>query len=214
MLVMVIDTETSGLPKEKNASIYQTRLWPHALQLSFLVYDTEKHEVPAHYNTLIRIPDSVEIDPRSIEIHGITREACVARGVPIVDALQHVNDWVAVCELVVGHNISFDKRVLLVEYIRNSMPGFGKDIRTRFYCTMKNGINICKILATGRNGDTYHKYPRLAELYRTLFNEERNGLHYAFADVLACLRCYCAMNGLPDPKTGAASVQRLFRGGM
>lgn len=210
MLIMVIDTETSGLPKTRDASIYQTRLWPHVLQLSFLVYDTEKHKIPAHYNTLIRVADSVEIDPGSIKIHGITREACVARGVPIADALHHVNDWVAVCDVVVGHNISFDKRMLIVEYIRNEMPGFGKDIKSRFYCTMKNGVNICKIEAIGKNGDVYHKYPRLGELYRTLFNEEPTGLHDAFADVLACLRCYCAMNDLPDPRASGSSTEGLF----
>ena len=32
MKVLVFDTETSGLPTEKNASIYKTNVWPHIVQ--------------------------------------------------------------------------------------------------------------------------------------------------------------------------------------
>ena len=45
MKIVVFDTETSGLPKEKNASIYETDKWPYILQLSFIIYDIERNEI-------------------------------------------------------------------------------------------------------------------------------------------------------------------------
>jgi hypothetical protein len=39
MKVLVFDTETSGLPSERNSSILDTVKWPYILQLSFMVYD-------------------------------------------------------------------------------------------------------------------------------------------------------------------------------
>ena len=35
-IILVFDTETTGLPKGKNPSIYKTELWPHIIQLSYL----------------------------------------------------------------------------------------------------------------------------------------------------------------------------------
>jgi len=37
MRVLVFDTETSGLPTEKNPSIYETQKWPYIIQLSFAI---------------------------------------------------------------------------------------------------------------------------------------------------------------------------------
>ena len=44
MKVLVFDTETTGLPKD-NSNIYRTDMWPHVLQLSYLMYDTEKNKI-------------------------------------------------------------------------------------------------------------------------------------------------------------------------
>ena len=210
MLVLVLDTETSGLPERRDASIYQTRLWPHVLQLSFIVYDTKASEILILFNNLIKIDESVVISPQSTEVHGITREACQASGMPITDALHLLNYWAAQADVVVAHNMSFDKRMLLVEYIRANMPGFGKEIRPKYCCTMKSGANLCKIETRGKDGDIYFKYPRLSELYRFLFGEEAFGLHDAAADVLICLRCFCRMNDIEDPAICCQAFQVQF----
>ena len=44
MKVLVFDTETTGLPKD-NSNIYRTDMWPHVLQLSYLMYDTNKNKI-------------------------------------------------------------------------------------------------------------------------------------------------------------------------
>ncbi len=210
MLVLVLDTETSGLPEKRDASIYQTRLWPHILQLSFIVYDTKAAEILILFNNLIKIDDSVVVSPESTAVHGITKQACQAAGVPITDALHLLNYWAVQADIVVAHNMSFDKRMLLVEYIRTNTPGFGKEIKPKYHCTMKSGADLCRIETKGKNGDIYFKYPKLSELYYFLFGEEACGLHDAIADVLICLRCFCRMNDIEDPALCCSTFQIQF----
>ena len=40
MYVLTFDTETTGLPKSRNASIEDSEQWPHIVQFSFLGYKT------------------------------------------------------------------------------------------------------------------------------------------------------------------------------
>ena len=79
-----------------------------------------------------------------------------------------------------AHNISFDISVMMAEFLRAS-------INTSFLdwpqiCTMKSSIDFCDL--------PNKKFPRLAELYRQLFNEDFANAHDALADVLACARCF------------------------
>ena len=61
MKIVVFDTETSGLPTEKNASIYQTNKWPHILQLSYIVYDTDNHTIVTVEDDYINIDDGIDV---------------------------------------------------------------------------------------------------------------------------------------------------------
>ena len=42
MKVLVFDTETTGLPTERNASITNMEAWPHIVQLSYILYDVDE----------------------------------------------------------------------------------------------------------------------------------------------------------------------------
>ena len=210
MIVLIVDTETSGLPQKKNASIYQTELWPYIVQLSFIVYDIESHSILHSYDQIIYVPPHVKIHPAAIKVHGIDSNIIQKKGIPIEQALIHLNQWAAQSELIVGHNISFDKRMLYVEFIRNKIHGFGDRIKPVFYCTMKKGASICNIIAKSESGDSYIKYPKLSELYQHLVKQSPNGLHNAFCDVLICLRCFCIMEGYDDPCRVSPAVRDMY----
>lgn len=193
MKVLVFDTETTGLPTERNPSIMETTSWPHVLQLSYILYDSETKRIIEMQDNLIKIPTGVEITPGSEAIHHITRLMCEDRGIDIRDALNKFNKTLDKADVIVGHNISFDKRLIMVECIRTN-------IRQRFtvngakiaeYCTMKRSSELCQIERTNSTtGETYFKYPTLSELHNKLFGFKPNGAHNAFADILICLRCY------------------------
>jgi DNA polymerase III epsilon subunit-like protein len=191
MKVFVFDTETSGLPKERNPSIYDTDKWPHVMQVSYIIYNTDTGEIDEKYDAYIKLNTWVIVDPVSEGIHGITREIMDTKGVPIQEALVRVRDALGKVDICVGHNVSFDKRFLIVEGIRNS-------IRMNFpadYCTMKNGKEMCKIDFTFSNGEKGFKFPKLMELYEHLFPgiPAPQNLHNSFADTIITLKCYCKM---------------------
>tara|TARA_B110000858_G_scaffold115278_1_gene131773 strand:- start:841 stop:1470 length:630 start_codon:yes stop_codon:yes gene_type:complete len=202
MKVLVFDTETTGLPKGRNPSIYETINWPHIIQLSYIVYDSETNELITVEDDYINIADSVNIDPDSEKIHKISREM-LQDGIPIEVALDKFNRFSNKCDLLVGHNVSFDKRMIMVEGIRNKVHMIVNDT----YCTMKNSIELCKIEAISKNGDKYFKYPKLSELYVELFKKEPKNTHNALIDILICMRCFCKM----ELKTDISRINRTIR---
>ena len=209
MKVMVFDTETSGLPKERNPSIYDTDKWPHVMQVSYIIYDTETGEVDETYDAYIKLNTWVIVDPVSIQIHGITQEIMDKKGIPIQEALIHLRDALGKVDLCVGHNVSFDKRFIIVEGVRNN-------IRMNFptdYCTMKNSKNICKIQFTFSDGTKGFKYPKLMELYEHLFPDipAPQNLHNSFADTIVTLKCYCKMAHNVNLSLDSRHFRALFR---
>ena len=195
MKVLVFDTETTGLPINK-PQVSDVNKWPHVIQLSHILYDTDNNIIIDCYDDIIKLDDNVNISEESIKIHGITRSQSKRKGIDLCDALDKFNEILLKADIIVGHNVSFDIKMIMVELKRNNKEqlfsnsqGYG----IKEYCTMKKSVNICKILKTKENGDTYYKYPRLSELHINLFKTHPNGTHDSMADVLICLRCYCKL---------------------
>ena len=137
MYVIIIDTETTGLfPRNKNPSththgassapfnpsVHDT--YPYAVQVSYAIIDTSSPFFPIveDYDAIVRISDETPLPAESVAIHGITRDIIRTRGVPIehvLSILQRSIDTYDV-QLVVGHNVQFDLRVLSTEYSRCS----------------------------------------------------------------------------------------------
>ena len=193
MKVLVFDTETTGLPTGRNPSIMDLNKWPHVLQLSYILYDSETKKLLEMRDDLIKIPLDVEITPGSEAIHHISRLMCEDRGINIRDALNYFNKAIDKADVLVAHNISFDKRLLMVECMRTKIKQHftTNGERKPEYCTMKNSTDLCQIPVTNSNtGENYFKFPTLSELHLKLFGTKPNGTHNALADILICLRCY------------------------
>ena len=214
MIVLVVDTETTGLPLKRDASVLQTSLWPHIVQLSFILYDTEQNKSLTCQDHIIQIPDSVTMSKESEKIHGITRSMMNRKGISIAEALDYFDKAINKADVVVAHNLSFDKRLLMVEARRLKRPQYftknGRGIKE--YCTMKNTRNDCNLVTTRKDGTTFVKSPKLVELHKYLFKTTPNNLHNAMADILVCLRCYMKKVHDKDILSNAqSSISRLFR---
>jgi DNA polymerase III epsilon subunit-like protein len=216
MLILCFDTETTGLPEGRYTSIYETEKWPYIVQLSFVVYDTEKKEIVKEYDEIIKIEKTVELTPKSVEIHGITREMIETRGIPVTEALRAFKCALQMSDCSIGHNLSFDKRLLIVESIRNK--GFDSNddsvIQFRFskeFCTMLNSVDVCKIKMFRKDGTTYYKYPTLLELHKHLFQIKPHNAHNSKVDVLICLRCYCKLALSYDLSRESREFRRMYR---
>ena len=149
MFVLILDTETTGLFPRGAASIPRggdkrplrsasTPSAPHtntnnnksplpyAVQISYAIIDTSSPFFPIveDYDAIIRISETTPLPEESVKIHGITRDIIRSKGVPIEHALsilQRSLDTYDI-QLVVGHNIAFDLRVIETERGRQAPP--------------------------------------------------------------------------------------------
>lgn len=192
MLVLVFDTETSGLFPKNNIGDN-----PYMIQLACILYDTHSSKIINRINSLIKI--DFEVGEEVIKLTGITNDNIKENGEDINIVLDNFNSLLLKCDILVAHNMEFDLRVIDMEMKRN-----GKEInyseeakRLKTYCTMKKSIHLCKIEKENSFGK-YYKWPKLEELHKHLFNKDVKNLHDAYNDVLVCLRCYIMINTSVD----------------
>ena len=215
MKVLIFDTETTGLPLGRNPSITELEKWPHIIQLSFILYESDDVSMILCEDHIIKLDKTVNISEGSVRIHGITRSQSTRKGIPLEEAMNAFNNALNMADCVVGHNISFDKRMIMAESNRLNISqyftnGNGRGIKE--YCTMKNSIKLCAIETTNKYGTTYFKYPKLQELHVKLFGNIPNGTHDSMRDVLICLRCYAMMVHSDDiSKKGSYRLRSLYR---
>jgi len=179
--VLFVDTETNGLPKDYNVSAYETGNWPRMLQICWVITDSEGKTLKRR-NYYIR-PEGFELLPKIFNPHAIPEEILKKEGVPIKDVLEEFSRDILTADVVVGHNIRFDKSVIQAELVRALLPDAfeGK----RCYCTMIGTKKLCGFV--GKHG---LKYPKLNELYRLIFHEDIEGAHDASNDVDATMKCF------------------------
>lgn len=161
-IVMVFDVETTGLiPKRPQTTTLETiKSCPYILQLSFVLYDMDKQEIIRKFNSYVDVDDSVEISPKITEITGIVRETCKSQGLPIQDVLTEFYRAYQSCDVIVAHNIDFDKEMIMIEVMRNYQKMFGNGCENplilfneiynvvyskQLYCTMRNGKDFCDL---------------------------------------------------------------------
>jgi DNA polymerase III epsilon subunit-like protein len=216
MKVLVFDTETTGL-QEKGASIYDKSKWPYIIQLSYILYDISNNTTLIK-NNYIKIDESVAISPESFAIHNISREILDRQGINIVDALKDFNEYLKSCDIVVGHNISFDKRLIFVECFRHNVTQYFTEFKhyqmthKPEFCTMKNTVEFCKLERLSKTNQVYNKMPKLSELYALLFPNEPlpKDLHNSFVDVAMTLRCYLKYVNNFDIKEVSEALKQVF----
>jgi len=205
MIIAIFDTETTGLPKTKILNIENLDLWPHIVQFSYILFDTTNNEVVKIVDSIIKLESGVIISEESSNIHGITNEISLKKGINIGKVIKDFFQNIIHVDLVVAHNMSFDLCMVKAELLRlvisdKNIENKEKQIfsdyfvklekQKNLYCTMQESIDLCNIEAKFRNGDTYIKFPKLSELYEKLFGEIPNNLHNSLNDVIVTLRCF------------------------
>jgi len=176
MLWLIFDTETTGLPpKNKILSKENLQDWPHIVQLSFILFNTETKKI-TEYDYIITAPD---IPEESTKIHGITKEMNKQQGFYFPCIFDLFNLCLDLCDLVIGHNISFDIQMLTAQCLRHDISF---SMKKPIICTMKSTTQMCNLPRM--------KWPNLNELHCKLFKETVPYLHNSIIDVIVCLRCY------------------------
>lgn len=191
--VLVIDTETSGLPKCRNASPMEYDKWPRIVQVGGILYKCPYEGKPGRilkrYSSLV-CPNGWSIDPGASKVHGISEDVARLHGKDINDVLDDLTKLSREANAICCHNVAFDVSVILAEYHRNKK--ITRSIECPIgslptICTMEIGQKLCRIIAerTRKDGNKYlyYKYPKLSEMYKYLTKKEFEGkLHDALED--------------------------------
>lgn len=187
---LIFDTETTGLPKTVDGK----KLMPHVVQLSWILYDNKSKTPINVVDRIIKIPDYIEIEETATRVHGILKTHTQEKGLPIEIVLEEFNDDLNKCCMLIGHNIDFDKRVIIEEYKRNKKFNI-KLSKLPVYCTMSMSTELCNLKYKNKSGFEKIKPPKLSELHVKLFNDKINEgrLHDAMVDVWVTWRCFCKL---------------------
>lgn len=199
-MILVFDTETTGFYRSSLPPEHPSQ--PHIVQLAALLCDEDGRDI-ANFSFIV--DPGVEIPERASAIHGITREMTTQFGTSASAALSFFVHLYQRADIVIAHNIKFDKEVIEVELFRY----YGKpmSLAKLMFCTMEAATPIINMPPTERMkaaGFNKPKAPKLSECIKHFFGEELDGAHDAMVDVIACKRIYFHMKGLSNGKEGEA----------
>jgi DNA polymerase III epsilon subunit-like protein len=180
-MYLFFDTETTGLPKNWQASVTDVNNWPRLVQLAYLEYE-DNGALLSSANFIVR-PSGFTIPLDASNIHGISTEKAMREGQPIATVLSNFERMIQKATYLVAHNMSFDEKIVGAEFIRNGMQNVlsGKNK----ICTMEKSTNFCAI-----SGYYGYKWPKLSELYYKLFKTNFDEAHNAAADIQATAKCF------------------------
>ena len=182
IMLLFIDTETTGLPKYASNDIEK---WPRIVQLAWSLYDADGNR--ESLNSFIIYPTDFVIPQDAASIHGITTERAKKEGLSLHKVLPQFNADVEKAITIIAHNAEFDLPIVHTEFMRCKLDT--NLLKKQKFCTMKTQkiISYCKIPKPSGMG---YKWPTLNELHLQLFGTEFMDSHNAGADVEACAKCY------------------------
>lgn len=182
-MYFIFDTETNGLPKNYSASAEDFDQWPRITQLCFAGFN-EDGDCFLKFNSLIK-PDGWEIPKEKFFIdNNMTTERCEREGVSIAEALDCFIKHRLNARYSIGHNISFDSKIIRAEMFRLNRR---EEFESEKICTMMKSTAYCQLCVPNSNR---FKWPKLEELHRFLFKSEFVGAHDAMNDVMATAKCF------------------------
>ena len=171
MNYLFVDTETNDIRR------------PRLVELAWMLTDKEGATIE-EWACLIK-PVDFEISEGAFNVHGISTEVALSDGMDIKPALKELAYILTEAGLMIAHGMQFDMRVLTGEFDRTNILS---DIRTvERFCTMRGTTEFCKLPKTRGSG---FKWPKLSELYYTLFEEDLLESHGALVDVQTTAKCF------------------------
>ena len=179
--LLFFDTETTGLPRNYKAPVSDLENWPRLVQLSWIVTDSTGTE--KRVKDFIIKPDGFTIPEDSSKVHGITTEIAKREGSLLQNVLAEFVSDLESADVVIGHNVDFDKKVVGAEFIRCNIGS--KALNKPTVCTMKSSTDYCAL--PGKYG---YKWPTLQELHNKLFGESFEDAHNSLNDIKATKKCY------------------------
>ncbi|MEM6644189.1 MAG: DNA polymerase III subunit alpha [Bacteroidota bacterium] len=182
-MYLIFDTETTGLPHNKTALVEDLDNWPRLVQIAWQLHDPTG-KLLSTGNHIVK-PQGFTIPFNAEKVHGISTERALEVGQDLAEVVDKFSSDVKKAEVLVGHNIEFDNKILGAEYLRSSKENLLADAKN--IDTAQDTKEFCQ-LQGGLGGKL--KPPKLIELYEKLFGEKFSDAHDAAYDVDATARAF------------------------
>jgi DNA polymerase III epsilon subunit-like protein len=180
MKELIIDTETTGLTRLSFANKLNYKKWPRLVQIAWAL--ASEDGIECNDDAIIR-PEGFEIPLQATQIHGITHEQAMAEGEDLGHQLKTLNNVMQEADAVVAHNLSFDLGVIESEALRLN---YKMQIPDKRFCT----VHLGRAYLHKAKGRKQGGYPKLGDLYETLFGFSYGPKHDAQTDTIACCHVY------------------------
>jgi len=195
MLALVFDTETTGFVKFKEPSVSPSQ--PNLVQLGALLVDLNTGREYAAID-LIVYPANWQIPQEAALVHGVSQGIAEKVGVNLDTAVNAFIELVDVADVVVCHNVAFDK-VVMERAVAMVNLANGEEVVDPFadkvlFCTMKAATPIVKKKSKRPLHDKDYKWPKLIECMEFFFNEGLENAHSAIVDCRATARVLVEMS--------------------
>lgn len=195
MLALIFDTETTGKAAFNKPSVDPVQ--PNLVQLGALLVDLESGKEYAAVD-LIVYPSNWDVPQEAALIHGVSTGLAKRTGVNLDTAVNVFLDLVDVADVVVAHNIAFD-RIIMERASAMVALARGEEVVDPFegkalFCTMRAATPIVKKKGRRPLHAEDYKWPKLAECVEFFFNEELENAHSAIVDCRAAARILVKMS--------------------
>jgi len=191
----VFDTESTGLIRSTS---YSDANNPYLASIAVLLYDTEANRIISSLNTPIH-PAGWVMPPEAEAVNGLTTQYLCDTGVPAQAVIPLFITIASKADLVVGHNVEFDIKIMSAALWRHITEEHSDDFAHELianhwltlptFCTMKESKD--EVRALNKNGRI--KNPKLTEAYKHFFGIDLDRAHSANADAVATLEIYLVL---------------------
>jgi len=200
LTILLLDTETNGLPKNRFAPPSEFNAYPAILQLSWAIYRVDGLRLTSVQSRDIGIAldPTIPWDTGAAKIHGLS-EAEARHGTSAYDALTELATALRAVDVVVAHNLAFDKPVIRAAGYRTGVAELRQlwPVNIKELCTMKATKDLVQLPATAAQAKYAdlgpYKAPKLNELYAWLYGHvyDISGatLHSAKSDTHCLAQC-------------------------
>jgi DNA polymerase-3 subunit epsilon len=184
--LLFFDVESTGLLDFNVDLMHPTQ--PRVCALAAVLTDNDGNIID-EMDVLIK-PEGWDIEPGAAAVNNLTKEICEERGIPMRLALDRFNEMKANCQVRVGANVSYDKRLMAREAIINDMVHNSDGLES--VCVLQLARPYAQIPNVGKKG---FKTPKLTEAYKALIGEDMPNAHGAMGDVRGAMAVYFHIMG-------------------
>lgn len=177
--VLVVDTETTGLPRK--GDIFSPEQ-PWVVQMGAVLMDLSEDGYSYTMNTLVNPPEDAYFDPKAMAVNGLSEEQIRAEGRDIVEVMAELREVRRKADVVSAYNLDFDERI-----IRSSSGRAHPDFRTDLVLG-RHDEGVSHICIMKQSMTALGARYKLEQVHKRVTGELLLNAHDALADTEAAAR--------------------------